>query len=217
MALTTLRPYQVKPRGRNTAVLQAISTYEHELSKQDAALASISCIYHDDTLARAMRDNVFISTIQSKKQENSISSESLAKNWMIPLERAKRTLQVTTQKGIRGRPNLLTRRFKTNDRMLRYNQLNCTMFSDTLQSSVLSRRQNKYAQVYCVPPNWTKAYTMSARSEAHNTLSSLFHDVGVPDKMVADERLSMLRTLSQKTCWRCVMRKGIRRSYSNTL
>ena len=133
-----------------------------------------------------MQNNVCISTIQSQKQVNSISPEFLAKNWMIPLERAKRTLQVTTQKGIRSRPNLLTRRFKTNDRMLRYNRLNCTMFTDTLQSSVLSRRQNKYAQVYCVPPNWTKAYAMSAKSEAHNTLSSLFHDVGVPDTMVAD-------------------------------
>jgi hypothetical protein len=38
----------------------------------------------------------------------------------------------------------------------------------------------------CVPPNWIEAYATSAKSEAHNILSSLFHDVGVPETMVAD-------------------------------
>jgi hypothetical protein len=79
-----------------------------------------------------------------------MSAETLAKNWGIPLERAKRTLAVTTQRGLRIRPSMLsmlTQRFKTNDRTLRYRRLNTVMFTDTLEAGTLSRRQNKYAQV----------------------------------------------------------------------
>jgi hypothetical protein len=64
-----------------------------------------------------------------------MSAETLTKNWGMPLERAKRTLAVTTQRGLRNRPSMLTQRFKTNDRMLRYRRLNTVMFTDTLCSS----------------------------------------------------------------------------------
>jgi hypothetical protein len=60
------------------------------------------------------------------------------------------------------------------------------MFTDTMEAGTLSKRQNKYAQVFVVPPNWTKVYTMRTKGEAHHCLGSLFHEVGVPDKMVMD-------------------------------
>jgi hypothetical protein len=48
------------------------------------------------------------------------------------------------------------------------------MFTDTLEAGgTLSRRQNKYAQAYVIPPNWTKAYAMRNKSDAHHTLSSV--------------------------------------------
>jgi hypothetical protein len=37
-----------------------------------------------------------------------------------------------------------------------------------------------------IPPNWTKAYAMRNKSVAHHTLSSVFHDVGVPETLVID-------------------------------
>ena len=170
----------------NVVGLNAISIYEHEASQSAAVMAGISNIYCDDLLGRSMKEkcNVFAHSIKSKS--NGISSEDLARNWNIPVERAKRTLAVTTQRGVRSRPDALTRRFKTNDRMLRYNRLNTTMFTDTAEAGTLSRRQNKYVQVYVVPPNWTKAYAMRTKGDAHHTLSNLLHDVGVPEKMVMD-------------------------------
>ena len=163
----------------------AVSTYEHQCSQGNAILAGISSIYCNDLLAKSMRDKCFVSAVTSTSH-GPLSPEILAKNWNIPLERAKQTLLVTTQRGIRSRPTTLTRRFKTNDRMLRYNRLNTTMFTDTLQSGTLSRRQNLYAQAYVIPPNWTKAYAMKTKGDAHHTLSSILRDVGAPDTLVMD-------------------------------
>jgi hypothetical protein len=163
----------------------AISTYEHELSQGNAILAGISSVFCNDLLAQAMREKRTVSAVGSGSR-TALRPETLAKNWNIPLERAKQTLAVTTQRGIRNRPTVLTRRFKTNDRMLRYERLNTKMFTDTLEAGTLSRRQNKYAQAYVIPPNWTKAYAMRNTSDAHHTLSSVFHDIGVPETLVMD-------------------------------
>jgi Reverse transcriptase (RNA-dependent DNA polymerase) len=167
----------------------ATSIYEHEASQSAAILSEINPLLCDDWLAQALRETrntSNVSSIHTSEKFHGITAETLARNWSIPLERAKRTLTVTTQKGIKARPTEMTRRFKTNDRMLRYNRLATNMFTDTMQSGTLSRRQNKYAQVFVIPPNWTKVYAMRTKGEAHHCLSSLFHDVGVPEKMIMD-------------------------------
>jgi hypothetical protein len=64
----------------------------------------------------------------------------------------------------------LVRRFRTNDRMLRYWRLNTHM-----ESKITSKLQNKYA------------YPMRRKSEAHEALSLLLHKYGAPIKMIMDD------------------------------
>jgi hypothetical protein len=163
-----------------------ISRYEHEASQSAAVIASVNLILCNDWLARPMKESCYTRTVHTSERSNGITAEQLARNWNIPLERAKRTLAVTTQRGVKTRPTTITRRFKTNDRMLRYNRLNTNMFTDTIESGTMSRKQNKFAQVFVIPPNWTKLYSMRTKGEAHHCLSSLFHEVGVREKMIMD-------------------------------
>jgi hypothetical protein len=160
--------------------------YEHEASQSSAISASINPMMCDDWLANALQEHCCVSTLQTTTKSIGISADTLAKNWNIPLERAERTLQVTTQRGIKSRPTIMTQRFKTNDRMLRYQRLGVNMFTDTMEAGTLSKRQNKHAQVFVVPPNWTKVYAMRTKGEARHCLGSLFHEVGVPEKMIMD-------------------------------
>jgi hypothetical protein len=83
------------------------------------------------------------------RDKGGIDSATLAKNWGIGIEAAKRTRLVTTQRGIRRiiHPSL-TKRYKTNDRQLRYRRLSVTMYTDTMYSTILSRQQNKAAQIF---------------------------------------------------------------------
>jgi hypothetical protein len=133
-----------------------------------------------------MKEHCYVSAVHSCSKGKGITPEQLASNWNIPFERAKRTLEVTTQRRVRTRPTAMTRTFKTNDRMPRKNRIDTTMFTDTLESGTLSRSQNKYAQVFVIPPNWIKVYPMRTKGEAHFCLAALFHDIGVPEKIVMD-------------------------------
>jgi hypothetical protein len=82
---------------------------------------------------------------------------TLAKNFGIGIEAAKRTRLVTTQRGVKRmiHPSLSVR-FRTNERQLRYCRLPVTCFTDTMLSNSKSRQGNKVSQVFCTANGWTK-------------------------------------------------------------
>jgi hypothetical protein len=112
---------------------------------------------------------------------------TLAKNWGIGIEEAKSTRLVTTQRGVRRmiHPSL-TKRYNTNDSQLRYNHLSVTMYTDTMYSTIISRQDNKAAQIFCTDFGFVRAFPMKRESESHEDLSLLFHRDGVPNVMVMD-------------------------------
>jgi hypothetical protein len=62
-----------------------------------------------------------------------VDAATLANNWGIGIEAAKRTRLVTTKRGIRRmiHPSL-TKRYTTNDRQLWYRRLPVKMYTDTM-------------------------------------------------------------------------------------
>jgi hypothetical protein len=118
-----------------------------------------------------------------------LTADQLARNWMIPLAKAQRTIEMrTTQRGIRTtRPDGLIQRFKTNDRMMfRYNRLMTTMYTDTLEANSTSHRKNKFAQIFAIPPAWVRAYAIKKKSDAHHTLGDLLGDIGAPKTLIME-------------------------------
>ncbi len=88
--------------------------------------------------------------IRSRKT-TPIDPQTLAARWMISLERAKQTVIMTMQRGVRTCLNpTLSRQFPTNDQMLWYKCVLHTMFSDTLFAGSVSRQDNKMAQAYAM-------------------------------------------------------------------
>jgi hypothetical protein len=98
-------------------------------SQCSAVLADISNTLLDDDFLRSLRQNVNVSATRTKTtKKKMISPEILAKNWSIGIEAAKRTVDVTTQRGVRTVSNpALSRRFRTNDRQMRYRRLRGTI------------------------------------------------------------------------------------------
>ena len=132
-------------------------------------------------------DSSMIAGITTGKRLNGINAETLAKNWGIGLEKAKNTLKVTTQRGIRTVVHpTLARRFRTNDRQLRYRRLPVDLYTDTMKSTVKSQRGNRFAQVFCARNGWTRAFPLEKEAHAHEALSLLFQREGVPTTMIMD-------------------------------
>ena len=133
------------------------------------------------------RKNV-IKAFHTSKRKFTIGARVLATNWGIGVKQARRTLDATTQKGLRTvlHPTL-SRRFLTNDRQLRYRRLGHDIFTDTLEAGTTSWFQkNKYAQVFATWFSWIRVFPMHKKSEAHHGLSSMAARDGIPPVIVMD-------------------------------
>ena len=181
------------PTIASIATLNSLAT-ETDLNTQSTAiLMSMSRTLEPRSFGEALQENKLVSALSSNNRKG-ISPEHLAKKWNIPLKQAQQTIRVTTQRGVRSISNpALSRRYKTNDRMLRYNRIPHTVFTDTMKSTIKSKRQNTHAQVYCTEFLWQRAYPMEAEKEAHHTLSKFFKDIGVPNKMVMDNAKAQIK------------------------
>jgi hypothetical protein len=58
------------------------------------------------------------------------------------------------------------------------------MYTDKIYSTILSRKDNKAAQICCTDFGFVRSFPMKRESEAHEALSLLFHRDGVPNVMV---------------------------------
>jgi hypothetical protein len=125
------------------------------------------------------------SIVATTRDKGCIGAVTLANNWGIGIEASKRTRLVTTQRGIKWMidPSLM-KRFKNNDRQLRYRCLPIMMYTDTMYSTISSRTGNRAAQVFCIGGGWKRAFPMKKEREVHEALFLIFHRAGVSTLMV---------------------------------
>ena len=130
-----------------------------------------------------------------------IDHMTLAKRWCIAPDRAKLTIDNTMQRGVRTclYPDL-SRRFDTNDRMLRYTRLRHILYSDTMFAATKSRRGYKCAQVFATDFGWVRVIPMSTKSDAHDALSLILQRVGAPCAMVVDGSKEQIGRLFAASC-----------------
>jgi hypothetical protein len=116
--------------------------------------------------------HVSIQATSSNRRKGTVDAAQLAQRWHISLDMAKRTIEKTTQRGVRD---------------LAYRPLNARCYTDTMIAAVPSLF-NKYtcAQIYVTEFGWVKVYPMRAKSEAPSTLDLLHHDYGSFREMVPD-------------------------------
>ena len=100
--------------------VQSVSTsLSHDTtSPSSLLLQEVSPVLCDHTFAMNMQDTVQVSSILSLKTlpQDHLNPQTLANNWGIGIETAKRTIKVTMQRGVHTvlHPTL-SRRFCTND------------------------------------------------------------------------------------------------------
>jgi hypothetical protein len=162
-------------------------------SDTSAKLQDLSPILdHENLLAEfdcvTTTTDLNVSLVKSEMRDRAgVYAATLAKNWGIGNEEAKRTLLMTTQTGIRRmiHPSLKNR-YNTNHRQLHYCRLSVTMFTYTMYSTILSRQQKKVDKIFCKDFGFVRAFPLKLESEAHEALFFLFHRYGVPNVMVMD-------------------------------
>ena len=139
-------------------------------------------------IASKGRYPVSIKVVHTSRRRNSLSPKLLARRWGTQLATAKRTLNSTTQRGVRSVLNpTMTCRYWTNDRQLRYRRLSHDIFTDTLEASAcLWFRQNRYAQVFAMAFGWYRVYPMKKKRYSKHGLSLMSARDGFPPHLIMD-------------------------------
>ena len=106
--------------------------------------------------------------------------------WSLDLESAARTLNVTTQNGIRKVVLPVERRSRTKQSHLHSPTLSGKFFSDTLFPKEKSVHGHSCAQLTTNGSGYTHYYTMKAKSEAPDALMAFIHESGVLAWQVVD-------------------------------
>jgi hypothetical protein len=151
-------------------------------------------ILHDRNFHQVLLPHVHISSMDTSpnghirtRKTASIDHLTLASRWKISREKARQTVQRTTQRGVRTCLNpTLARRFPTNHQMLCYKRLPHPVFTDTMFAGTTSKQGNKCAQAYTTSFGWSRAHPLTTKGNAHESLSLLFHRDGIPSTMILD-------------------------------
>ena len=166
-----------------------VSATTSELSKVSAWHSPVDAMEKlNDDEGYVMTDVMRIaSSVTTRKRRGAVTAERLARNWHIGLQTARNTVKATTQKAVRHfdgeRP---TRRMGSRAEALRFRSLRTFMSTDTKQGPCVSRRGNKYLQVYTSDESWSAVYPIKTRKDVADTLELLFRDAGVPSMLSPD-------------------------------
>jgi Reverse transcriptase (RNA-dependent DNA polymerase) len=145
-----------------------------------------TCPNHEYQDSQDDLSQVQVASFQSGKT-TLISPERLARTWNIGLPAAKKTLQVTTQKGVRSVLNpSIERRWPTGDRPLRYKKLGFPVYHDVFKANIVSHRNNKCAEIYASDFGWSRTFPMQKEADVHETLDIFLSRYGVPDSFISD-------------------------------
>ena len=141
----------------------------------------------DEKNYNALNSKLNVAKVGASKVRHIVTLESLYQKWLISLEAASTTVQNITKQWVRTilHPSL-SRLFKTNEGEIKYNRLKHSVFTDTMQAGNVSRRGNRYAQVYSTKFGWPRAHPMKRKGDAHENLYLLFKRDGVLPNVVMD-------------------------------
>ena len=140
----------------------------------------------DDDVYPMGPDSRKLFAMSSSEKRSTLTPERLSTRWGIGLDTAKRTLQVTTQAGIRN--VLAPGERKTRQKLdhLGFPNLRGTTYGDTMFAKVKSARGNTAAQVFTNGRGFDHFYPLKSKGLVGTALMSLVQDAGIPQTLVTD-------------------------------
>ena len=138
---------------------------------------------YDDTL----HDIPTRQTYTSTERHSKMNAETLADRFAIGLQRARDTIQVTTQRGTRSALLPLSRRYRA-DRRFGVKRLNEKFSTDTIWAKTTSLRGNRCAQIYSNKCGFNALYNLSKadNKQVGQSLKSFVNDYGAPAHLTYD-------------------------------
>ena len=149
-------------------------------------------------------DAINIGAVHAEKPKG-VTPAMLSKVFRIDLATAKRTLQLNSQRLKRTNDPELSRRFPSNDRMLRYRRIKEFFFMDTFYATGKAgktTRGNSCMQVFVTDKGFTWVCPMAKEADCHKALKKFFKVIGIPDAIVCDSAKAQIHGVQLKSAER---------------
>ena len=127
-----------------------------------------------------------VNASSSKERRSRVGPDDLARRFCITRDVAAKTLNATTQRGLRLYDTTLDRRFKTQQAQLRFPRLNTTFTPTRCFLTLLALGGETCAQVMLTSEQHSESYPMKSKSEAGEKLNKWIHDHGIPRQVLTD-------------------------------
>ena len=120
-------------------------------------------------------------------RQTGVKVSHLYKTWRIDIETTRRTTEVTTQLRQQDTGSL-SREFLTNDRMLRYKQINCAFFTDAyfVNGKAKFTRGKNMMQLFVSDKSFVYVVPMKSRGDLHLALKMFAKEIGVTLSLILD-------------------------------
>jgi hypothetical protein len=117
-----------------------------------------------------------------------VTAKHLSKVWKTDVDTAKRTIEVTTQLRQHEADASLSRNYSTNDRIVRYKQINSHFFTDTffVTKKAKSQRGNNCMQLFVSDKGYVYVVPMKSKSGFPLGLKQFAKEIGVPLALISD-------------------------------
>ena len=171
-------------------------------------VSSVSKMDYDQTMREgdSVSGEFMIDSIKSDRRRSKLTPTILANRLNIPIEMARRTLSTTTQNALRSTDNpSLSRKYRTNDKMLRYPRVYTKVFMDTMFASTKSTKSIRgftSCQVFATEFGHVFTVLMSSKSgkEVSLAIKRYFKEIGVPEKLICDQAREQVKGDSKILC-----------------
>lgn len=165
---------------------------DRTISEINLQMSQVSRALDDDQFPTllsisAILTSADLGSLPQKPRRGAPTPLDLAKRWFIGLHSAKRTLERTTQRGVRDfTASQGTRRLRHSTYQLMYRHLRSSVYTDTMFANVKSLQGNRCAQIFTTWFQWVVAYPIPSKSDAHSTLDRLHREYGIFHTIIPD-------------------------------
>lgn len=156
--------------------------------------------YGDETLYTSSEECRTIRGLSTSDKKSVLTAQVLANRWHIGLNTASRTMNVTTQSGIRNVLAPSERKLRQRLDHMRFPNLRGKWYTDTWFATVKSLRGYKANQLFTNGKGYDRPYPMVSKKDAPNGLMGFIHDVGIPQIIVSDNAQEEIRSEWGATC-----------------
>ena len=139
-------------------------------------------------------------SLSTGEQRSVLTPEVLSQRWNIGLASARRTMQSTTQSGIRNVLAPGERKLRQRLDHLKYPTLKGRFYSDTSFANIKSLRKHAAAQHFTNGLGYDRFYPMASKSQCSTALMAFIQQAGIPQILITDNAPEEVAGEFKETC-----------------